>query len=888
MRKNLGVAFLLTNSLVVGSAYAADFLNGGFESGNLTNWTGGGGSFTQPLPNGVLLDASNFIGGTPTNAIVTTGYDPVLATASTPININMVYSGNYAVRVNNDQNDQSVSTISQTVTNYGSSTINFAWSAVLQGSGHPVADTDNFTLKIVDNTNNSTVSLISYNAAAGGSVFTSASTARGTVFYSGWQAESVNVTAGHDYTISLLAADCDAGGHFGYVYLDGFGLVAPAPGPVTPSTPDIVSSNNGQSGYNALSELVTGASSNFNNRFAGGTVVVDGTSTSQSPISTTANFTIASGVNQAFIDQNSNYSSFSGQIADDTTNGRLIIVNGNGSTTAGRVILATGNTYTGGTEVQAGATLSIANPSAIGTGGLDLVGSSSVPATLQTTASMTISAPITVSGDPVFDVVSGTTTISAPITDGGVPGDVVVSGAGTLALTAVNTYTGDTTIVAGGTLALSGSIASSGTATGATGVTNNGTFNVRGVSGNVALGGTLTQTSTGNLLMNISPVSNQKILVTGAASLAGGLSLNASAGSYTAGKYTLITASGVTGTFGTFSSDLSSYTRLGYALGYDANSVFLTFTPNVTDTQTSLSNSLASLQGLYNLQTSAINNGLSYDCSLFDTRGLCISTGGRYSNTNTPTGDSTGALVIGGYRVNDNVRVGAYLDQGISSSMPTGIHLQQHNPMFGAFGVWQASQDGLGAQVRVAAGYNDADMTVTRAVISTSEAGSGSTNLTSKAISVVGSYGVEMQGSWIVSPYAGARYTNVKADGYAEAADSSVTAPLAYANLEQSEVSLLAGIRWSGKLTDRVALNGSVGVEHDVDNSHANYTATGLAGLTPIVFNTDINKTRAVASVGTSVLIDKRQQLAFSIMYNEQAFSHSSTTSAYGTYTIGF
>jgi autotransporter-associated beta strand protein len=609
----------------------------------------------------------------------------------------------------------------------------------------------------------------------------------------------------------------------------------------------------------------------------GGTLTVDSAST------TSSGFTIKSV--GGTIDTNGLQSVFSGVIADAVgSSGKLTIVN-TGTAGQGVVRLTADNTYTGGTEIQAGANLQIASSAALGTGTLALVGTATVSATLSTTADMIINNPITVAYDPTFNVApSTTTTISSVIADGGVAGDVVVEGGGTLALTNVNTYTGPTTIASGSTLTLSGS----GSIANSSSVTNNGTFNVRGASGNVALGGTLTQTSTGNLLMNISPVSNQKILVTGAASLAGGLALNASAGSYTTGKYTLITASGVTGTFGTFSSDLSSYTRLGYTLGYDANSVFLTFTPNVTDTQTSLSNSLASLQGLYNLQTSVINNGLSYDCSLFDTRGLCISTGGRYSNTNTPTGDTTGALVIGGYRVNDHVRVGLYLDQGISSSMPTGINLKKHNPLFGAFAVWQASQDGLGAQVKVAAGYNDADMTVTRAVVDTSEAGSGSTNLTSKAISAVGSYGVEMQGSWIASPYAGARYTNVKADGYTEATSSTVTAPLSYANLEQSEVSLLAGIRWFGKLTDRVALNGSVGVEHDVDNSHANYTATGITGLTPTVFNTDINKTRAVASVGTTVSIDKRQQLAFSVMYREEAFSNSSTTSAYGTYTIGF
>jgi hypothetical protein len=273
---------------------------------------------------------------------------------------------------------------------------------------------------------------------------------------------------------------------------------------------------------------------------------------------------------------------------------------------------------------------------------------------------------------------------------------------------------------------------------------------------------------------------------------------------------------------------------------------------------------------------------------LFDVHGLCISTGGRYTNTNTPTGDSTGALVIGGYRVNDNVRVGAYLDQGVASSAPTGINLKQHNPLFGAFSVWQARQDGLGAQVKLAAGYNDSDMTVTRAVVGSSEAGSGSASLTSKAVSVVGSYGVEMQGSWIASPYVGIRYTHVKAGGYAESSSVTVTAPLSYASLSQSTTSLLAGIRWTGKLTDRVGLNGSVGVEQDVSNNNSSYTATGVAGLNSILINTDINKTRPVASVGTTVYIDKRQQLAFNVMYSEQAFSNSSATSAYATYTIGF
>ena len=590
---------------------------------------------------------------------------------------------------------------------------------------------------------------------------------------------------------------------------------------------------------------------------------------------------------------------FSSQIQDSTASlvklgTNTVTLTGNNSYTGPTEVISgtlsiTGTNNTSAITVESGAKLVINSPSNLGTGDITLNGTATIPATISITQSSTISNPIIVVGDPTFNIASGTTTtISSAISDGASAGDVMVTGGGALTLTAANTYTGPTTIFNdGSTLSLSGN----GSIAASSAVVNNGTFNIRGKVGNVSVL-SYTQSSTGTLAMNFSAASNQKISITGTASVGGSLSLSASPGSYVAGRYALLTAiNGVSGTFSSLlASSLNSYTSYHYSLSYDANDVYLNLFsgPALADTQTSLTNNLASLQGAFNLQTSIINNGLNYDCSLFDVHGLCISTGGRITNTNTPTGDSTGALVIGGYRVNDNVRVGAYLDQGISSSTPTGINLKQHNPLFGGFAVWQARQDGLGAQVKVAAGYNDSDMTVTRAVVGTSEAGSGSTSLISQAVSLVGSYGVEMQGSWIASPYVGIRYTDVKAGGYTEASSATVTAPLSYASLSQSTTSLLAGIRWSGKLTDRVGLNGSVGVEQDVSNNNLNYTATGAAGLTPIVFNTDINKTRPVASIGTTVSIDKRQQLAFCVFYSEQAFIKSSTTSAYGTYTIGF
>ena len=74
------------------------------------------------------------------SAIVGQGFDPIVGS-----NLNTVYNGVYAARVNDWYNNNSVSVTSQTVTNYTDPYIYFAWAAVLESS-HYSTDSDNFTL----------------------------------------------------------------------------------------------------------------------------------------------------------------------------------------------------------------------------------------------------------------------------------------------------------------------------------------------------------------------------------------------------------------------------------------------------------------------------------------------------------------------------------------------------------------------------------------------------------------------------------------------------------------------------------------------------------------------------------------------------------------------
>jgi hypothetical protein len=55
--------------------------------------------------------------------------------------------------------------------------------------------------------------------------------------------------------------------------------------------------------------------------------------------------------------------------------------------------------------------------------------------------------------------------------------------------------------------------------------------------------------------------------------------------------------------------------------------------PSVSDTQSRLGLNAAALQGAYNLQTLAMINGLTYDYSVFDTKGIYLSPDARYTST---------------------------------------------------------------------------------------------------------------------------------------------------------------------------------------------------------------------------------------------------------------
>ena len=561
------------------------------------------------------------------------------------------------------------------------------------------------------------------------------------------------------------------------------------------------------------------------------------------------------------------------------------------------------------TAIGAGSTSSLSNGS--GSSPITVAGG-----TLEATSNSTVTAPITLTGssNSTINASGNSTVFSSAITSSGSGKLVLADSTGSGAVT----FNSPNNVIAGGVALTSGTLAvgdgnnsnarlqadvalspastlkGHGTIVGL--ISNNGgTVRPGGSIGTLAVDGSYNQSSSSTLSIEINPTQNSLLSVygnLGKANLGGTLDIVATAGTYAPKKYTMVTTTGgVVGSFSNVTNNLSSFSNLYSAVSYDAQNVYFTiYGFTLPDTQSSIVQTHSRLVNLFDYQTMMLSHSLGADCPIFDKNGGCVSISGRYSSSvssSSSIASEVGALTAA-FKLNDNLRVGAYVDQAVSEQTLYGIKVKNTLPTFGLFGVWAPTPGNAGLSLRASAALGSRNLDITRSTVGTSEAGMGSSGLVSKGAQAVVGYDVPIENGLTISPYLGARFSRQELGAYTETATTTVTAPLSYASLVLDQTTGIGGGRLGGKIDQSFGFFTDLGIEYDFRSVGGVLKTAVGDGLTPVAMGPIDKKIRPTASVGFYHDIAKNQRVSFSANYRMEQFQSTGSASTMLTYAVGF
>ena len=288
-----------------------------------------------------------------------------------------------------------------------------------------------------------------------------------------------------------------------------------------------------------------------------------------------------------------------------------------------------------------------------------------------------------------------------------------------------------------------------------------------------------------------------------------------------------------------------------------------------------------------------INNNMNfahmttYDCQVYGEQGGCLSVGGRYLDTSSPSGSSFGAVMVGGYKLNDQLRVGGFVDQSYRSRTQN-IDLDMNTPMIGFNLVWNQDPAHLGVQLKLANTFQNLDADINRASIGASQAASGNTDIQAQSYLAELSYRYQLNKEILLQPLLALRYSRVKMDGYVE---EDVSAPIRFASNRDRNGTLILGLKTFHQLTQKLNVNANIGYEKDISNHRDNLQGS-ISGMTSSFAGVDpalnIDKTRFFASLGAQYAIDNTQQLEATAYVQQNRYNHGEARVLYLNYSVGF
>jgi hypothetical protein len=277
----------------------------------------------------------------------------------------------------------------------------------------------------------------------------------------------------------------------------------------------------------------------------------------------------------------------------------------------------------------------------------------------------------------------------------------------------------------------------------------------------------------------------------------------------------------------------------------------------------------------------------TYECQVYGAGGGCFSIGGRYADSNSPDTWSYGGVMQAGYKLTDQVRIGAFVDQTFDAD-GQDIDLDKNTPMFGFNLIWNQNPDWLGFQLKLGNTYQNLDANIHRATIGASQNANGDTEFTAQTYLAQASYRfLSDSKKSLYEPVFAARYSQVKMDGFTDNAG----APLIYNSAKNETTSLIMGMKTRHQLAPKWYALLDVAVEHDIDDDEDQLTAR-INGMTSSFssasFNSTDDKTRLLGSLGGIYMITPNQQLEAKYYVQESRYNNNEDTLLFANYSLGF
>ncbi len=260
----------------------------------------------------------------------------------------------------------------------------------------------------------------------------------------------------------------------------------------------------------------------------------------------------------------------------------------------------------------------------------------------------------------------------------------------------------------------------------------------------------------------------------------------------------------------------------------------------------------------------AVRQALDYDCDLFDKHGVCVAWLGGYNSYDGKDigGGTLGELsgrLIAAKRLNEQVRIGAFMNWRFDGDDIEGIQNIDRLPILGGFLGYSQAANGTGFQMRFSAAYEHGDADFTHAnLLGDANSASGNAGFDTYGAGIEAGWGLTLPKQHVMTPFVSLNYVNSTRDGYNDrSAAGDVQDPFSYDAYEEAYTTGAFGVRLKGPLADKANYHLSLGLERVLGGDPDTFRLEGDFGSASYHGQAGLSDWSFTSSIGINYMLDE-------------------------------